>query len=594
MRSLLFTLNKERFTFDIMHKKHQMNKYILLLLASQFFVLGCNTGKTSKTIIDQYQYESQKKIVSENGAVVSAHPLASKVGVAVLKMGGNAIDASIATQLALAVVYPGAGNIGGGGFLVARLSDGKILSIDYREKAPGKAHKDMYLDKDGNPDFNLSQNGHLASGVPGTIAGLFESLQYAKLPMSKLIQPAIDLAEKGFVITESEARSLNGLKTSLEKNNTVTPAFIKNGQWQKGDTLIQKDLAETLKRIKKDGAKGFYEGETAKLVVEEMNRGKGIISLEDLKNYTAKSRVPHVFNYKGYKIIGMPMPSSGGLLLNQMMKMVEDRNIAAMGFHSVQAVQLMTEVERRAYADRAEYMGDEDFYKVPVSMLSDEVYLQNRMKSFDPQKATPSTEIKPGFLQKTESEETTHLSVIDKEGNAVAVTTTLNGGYGSKTVVGGAGFLLNNEMDDFSVKPGAPNMYGAVGGAANAIMPGKRMLSSMTPTLVLKDEKPYLVIGTPGGTTIPTSVFQTIINIIEFNMSTEDAVWKPKFHHQWLPDRLDLEKGFPESTQKVLEAMGYKTSVRGAIGRTEVIKVLPNGKFEAVADKRGDDSAEGW
>lgn len=571
-----------------------MKKNSLLIVSTLLLIFACNTAKKTQTQVDQYKYESQKKILSDRGAVVSAHPLASKVGVAILKMGGNAVDAAIATQFALAVVYPGAGNIGGGGFMVARLHDGKLISIDYREKAPGKAHKDMYLDAAGNPNFDLSQSGHLAAGVPGTVAGVFESLQYAKLSIDKLIQPAIDLAEKGFAISESEARSLNGLKASFEKLNTVTPAFIKNSLWKNGDTLFQKDLAETLKRIKKHGVKGFYEGETAKLIVDEMKRGNGIISLDDLKKYTAKSRTPHVFMYKGYKVVGMPMPSSGGLLLNQMMKMIEDKNIAAMGFHSVQAVQLMTEVERRAFADRAEYMGDEDFYNVPVNMLSNEVYLQNRMKDFDPTKATPSTIIKPGVLQKTESEETTHLSVIDNEGNAVSVTTTLNGGYGSRTVVGGAGFLLNNEMDDFSIKPGAPNMYGAVGGAANAIMPGKRMLSSMTPTLVLKEDKPYLVVGTPGGTTIPTSVFQTIINIIEFNMSTEDAVWKPKFHHQWLPDRLDLEKGFPLEAQKALEAMGYKTNIRGAIGRTEVIKVLPNGKFESVADKRGDDSAEGW
>ncbi|HLF45662.1 MAG TPA: gamma-glutamyltransferase [Chitinophagaceae bacterium] len=571
-----------------------MKSYKLLFSVILLFIVSCKTGKNLKTQINHYQYNIQKKIISENGAVVSAHPLASKVGLAVLKKGGNAVDAAIATQFALAVVYPGAGNIGGGGFMVARLHDGKLISIDYREKAPGTAHRDMYLDNEGNPKFDLSQSGHLAAGVPGTVAGIFESLQYAKLSIEKLIQPAIDLAEKGFVISESEARSLNGLKSSFEKYNTITPVFVKNTLWKNGDTLIQKDLAETLKRIKKSGAKGFYEGETARLIVEEMKRGNGIISLEDLKNYHAKARTPHIFNYKEYKIVGMPMPSSGGLLLNQMMKMVEYRNIGQMGFHSVQAVQLMTEVERRAYADRAEYMGDEDFYKVPVTMLSNEVYLQNRMKDYDPAKATPSTIIKPGFLQKTESEETTHLSVIDKEGNAVAVTTTLNGGYGSRTVVGGAGFLLNNEMDDFSIKPGAPNMYGAVGGAANAIMPGKRMLSSMTPTLVLKDDIPFLVVGTPGGTTIPTSVFQTLINIIEFNMSTEDAVWKPKFHHQWLPDRLDLEKGFPEEVKKSLEAMGYQTYIRGAIGRTDVIKILPGGKFEAVADNRGDDSAEAW
>jgi len=574
-----------------------MKKIFFLATGLLLLSVSCKNSKLSQSgsgAINPYNYTIQKKIECENGAIVSAHTLASKVGLSVLKMGGNAIDAAIATQFALAVVYPAAGNIGGGGFMVARLKDGRTISIDYREKAPGNAHRDMYLDSAGNPKLDLSQSGHLSSGVPGTIAGLFESLKYAKLSFDKLIQPAIDLAEKGFVLSENEARSFNGLKQSLLKYNTITPAFIKNTAWQKGDTLFQKDLAATLKRIKKDGAKGFYEGETARLIVEEMKRGKGIITLDDLKNYNAQLREPHSFEYKGYKIVGMPMPSSGGVLIHQMMRMVEDRNIGAMGFHSVQAVQLMTEVERRAYADRAEYMGDADFYKVPVKMLTNDVYLQDRMKNYDPSTATPSTIVKPGALPKAESEETTHLCVIDKEGNAVAVTTTLNNSYGSRTVVGGAGFFLNDEMDDFSVKPGTPNMYGAIGGEANAIMPGKRMLSSMTPTLVLKDDKPFLVVGTPGGTTIPTSVFQTIINIIEFNMSTEDAVWKPKFHHQWLPDKIDIEKGFPEATKKALEAMGYQTAERGGIGRTEVIKVLSNGKFEVVADNRGDDAAEGW
>jgi len=325
-----------------------------------------------------------------------------------------------------------------------------------------------------------------------------------------------------------------------------------------------------------------------------MKRGDGIINLDDLKNYQARAREPHIFSYKGYKIIGMPMPSSGGLLLHQMMKMIEDKNIGAMGFHSVQAVQLMTEVERRAYADRAEYMGDADFYKVPVVKLTKDEYLQERMKSYDPNKATPSTAIKPGIIPGKESEETTHLSVIDKEGNAVSVTTTLNNSYGSRTVVGGAGFFLNDEMDDFSIKPGVPNMYGAIGGEANAIYPGKRMLSSMTPTIVLKDNKPFIVVGTPGGTTIPTQVFQTLVNIIDFNMSTEDAVYKPKFHHQWLPDELYVEKGFPQAVREELIKMGYKITERGGIGRTEIIQLLPNGKFEAVADNRGEDSAEGW
>jgi gamma-glutamyltranspeptidase / glutathione hydrolase len=573
-----------------------MNSKILFLVLSTLLFYSCNSGKkNSETAIriDPYHYTIQKKIIAENGAVVSAHPLASKVGVEILKMGGNAVDAAIATQLALAVVYPQAGNLGGGGFFVARLSNGELVSIDYREMAPSKAHRDMYIDADGNARTDKSQNGQLSSGVPGTVAGLFASYKYAKLPFEKLIQPAIDLAEKGFAIGEREAKALNGLQDELKQFNSLMPVFVKE-MWKAGDTLTQTDLANTLKRIRDNGAAGFYEGETARLIVEEMKRGGGIISLDDLKNYTAKNRKPHSFDYKGYKIVSMPMPSSGGLLLHQMMKMIEKRNIASMGFQSVQAVQLMTEVERRAFADRGEYMGDADFYKVPVKTLTSEKYLEDRMKDYDPAKAGSSATIKPGQASMYESTETTHFSVIDKDGNAVAVTTTLNDSYGSKTVVGGAGFFLNDEMDDFSIKPGVPNMYGAIGGDANAIVPGKRMLSSMTPTIVLKDNKPYIVLGTPGGTTIPTSVFQTIVNIIEFNMNTEDAVWKPKFHHQWLPDTLNVEKGFPQEAKDALQKMGYNIKQLNGIGRTEVIRVLSNGKFEAVADNRGGDSAEGW
>ena len=574
-------------------QKKPLSFFPLLLLTVA--VLSCNAQqKAGSNSLNPYQYSISKKVIAENGAVVSAHPLASQVGVMILKKGGNAVDAAIATQLALAVVYPNAGNLGGGGFMVTRLSNGELLALDYREKAPAAAHRDLYLDKDGKARTDLSQDGHLSSGVPGTVAGLFAAHSYAKLPFELLIQPAIDLAEKGFVISEREARSLNYLQADLKKLNTRLPVFVKEN-WKAGDTLVQTDLANTLKRMKEKGKAGFYEGETARLIVEEMKRGGGIIGYEDLKNYEAKFRTPHRFNYKGYEIVGMPMPSSGGLLLHQMMKMIEGRNIGSMGFHSLQAVQLMTEVERRAFADRAEYMGDADFYKVPVAMLSNEVYLQERMKSYQPDKATPSTEIKPGILVRAESEETTHLSVMDKEGNAVAVTTTLNNSYGSRTVVGGAGFFLNDEMDDFSIKPGVPNMYGAVGGEANAIAPGKRMLSSMTPTLVLKNNKPYIVVGTPGGTTIPTQIFQTLVNILEFNMSAEDAVYKPKFHHQWLPDELVIEKGFPATVKESLRKMGYSfAGERSGMGRTEIIRVLPNGKMEAVADNRGDDAAEGF
>lgn len=545
---------------------------------------------------DSRGYTVQKKVDCSKGAVVSAHPLASMVGLSILKKGGNAIDAAIATQLALAVVYPGAGNIGGGGFMVAHLKNGQNITLDYREKAPAKASRDMYLDEAGNPLLNLSQDGHLAAGVPGTIAGLFASMKYAKLAFKTLIQPAIELAEKGFAITVSQASSFNNTKKEFVALNTSAVAFVKETEWKAGDILIQKDLANTLKRIRDNGQKGFYEGETARLIVAEMQKGKGIISLNDLKAYQAKERTALDFNYKGYQVITMPLPSSGGIILQQMMKMIEGRNIAAMQFQTAASVQLMTEVERRAYADRAEFLGDPDFVKVPVKTMVSAVYLNDRMKDYEPGKAGNSKATTAGLIK--ESEETTHLSVMDNYGNAVAVTTTLNGGYGSRTVVGGAGFLLNNEMDDFSVKPGVPNMYGAIGNAKNAIEPGKRMLSSMTPTLVLKDGLPYLVVGTPGGTTIPTSVYQTLVNMLEFDMDAVDAVNKPKFHHQWLPDVVSVEKDFPETVKEQLSAMGYDIKDRGAIGRTEVIQVkkTPAGQraIIAVGDKRGDDDARGY
>ncbi|HVM87958.1 MAG TPA: gamma-glutamyltransferase [Puia sp.] len=551
-------------------------------------------SQIASTDIDPFLYVQQKKTECRHGAVVSAHPLASKVGVEILKKGGNAVDAAIATQLALAVVYPGAGNIGGGGFMVAHLSGGKNIAIDFREKAPDKASRNMYLDSNGNAQTNLSQNGHLSAGVPGTIAGIFSEMKYARLPFKKLIQPAIDLAEKGFAISAAEARNLNEAREEFKKYNTILPVFVKSAPWKEGDTLIQKDLAKTLKLIRDNGAKGFYEGETAQLIISEMKRGNGIITLEDLKNYTAKEREPAVFKYKtDYTVITMPLPASGGVLLPQMMRMVEDQPLKNYGFETVQSVHLMVEVERLAYADRAKYLGDKDYYKVPAKFLSSYPYVMERMKLYDPSKAGNSKDIQAGNVA-PESEETTHFEVYDREGNAVSITTTLNGEYGSHTVVAGAGFLLNNEMDDFSIKPGVPNMYGAVGGEANAIAPGKRMLSSMTPTIVLQKEKPYLVVGTPGGTTITTSVFQTLIDILEFNMNPDDAVNKPKFHHQWLPDVIFIEKGFPADVKEQLTQMGYKIYQREAIGRTEVIQILPDGKIIAVGDRRGDDSAEGY
>jgi len=546
--------------------------------------------------VDPYQFSVPKEQVYSKGAVASAHPLASKVGAAILKQGGNAIDAAIATQLALAVVYPGAGNIGGGGFMVGRLTNEKTFTLDYRETAPAKASRDMYLDEKGDAQSTLSQNGHLASGIPGTVSGLFASMKYAKLPFKMLIQPAIDLAEKGFTLTETEAGKLNRVQEGIKKYSTVVPVFIKAGGWKTGDTLIQKDLANTLKKIRDKGAAGFYEGETAKLIVAEMQRGKGLITLNDLKNYKTKERKPLEFSYKGYTVVSMPPPSSGGVLLWQMLKMVEDRPLATYGFETTKSVQLMAEAERRAYADRAEHLGDPEFYKVPVTAITSAAYLKKRMADYDSTKAGKSSEIKAGIV---ESLETTHISIMDQWGNMASVTTTLNGTFGSKTVVGGAGFFLNNEMDDFSSKPGVPNMYGAVGGEANAIAPGKRMLSSMAPTIVLKGNKPFMVVGTPGGTTIPTSVFQTIVDVIDYKMKPSAAINAPKFHHQWLPDEIQVEEGFPEDVRKQLEQMGYKITTYGvagyasAIGRVEVIKVT-GGKLEAAADKRGDDTVAGY
>jgi len=573
-----------------------MRNIIICVLAwGSHFTLNAQSVRSivgAGKAINPYHYTVVKKGNFSKASVGSAHPLASMVGVAMMRKGGNAFDAAIATQLALAVVYPGAGNLGGGGFLLGRKANGELIGIDYREAAPEKAHRDMYLDKNGNAQLNLSQAGHLASGIPGTVAGLFATLPYAKLSFKELVQPAIDLAEKGFAITEREASSLNSTRESFIKNSTRPSALVKEGKWKAGDTLVQKELAATLKRMQKEGSRGFYEGETARLVVEEMQRGNGIISLDDLKNYTAKLRNPLEFDYRGYQVISFAPPSSGGILIAQMLKMIEKYPVGSYGFQTARSVQLMIEAERRAYADRAEFMGDPDFYKVPVKTLISDAYIEQRMSDYTPEKAGSSSTVRAGQIK--ESEETTHLSVMDEAGNMVAVTTTLNNGYGSRTVVGGAGFLLNNEMDDFSVKPGVPNMYGALGGEANAIVPGKRMLSSMTPTLLLKKNKPYVVVGTPGGTTIPTSVYQAIVNLVDFNMNADDAINKPKFHHQWLPDEVMVEADFDAETKKQLQSMGYKVTNRGGIGRTEIIRVLNNGKKETVADKRGDDSVAGF
>lgn len=528
--------------------------------------------------------------VKNKGVVVSAHPLASEAGAKIFKMGGNAYDAIIATQYALAVVYPQAGNIGGGGFLVGVKNNGEKFTLDYRETAPQKASRDMYIDKTGKANTDLSQNGRLAVGIPGSIAGFYATLKYGKLPMDKIIQPAIDLAEKGFSITEQEADMLNRHRESFQKHNTSPTIFVKDIPWKAGDILVQKELAETLRLIQKLGVKGFYEGKTAALIVAEMKKGNGIVTLEDLKKYKVAERKALEFEYKGSNVVTMPLPSSGGVLLAQMLRMAAFENLEKYQQNSTPAVQIMVEAERRAYADRAEYMGDPDFIEDKTSYLISNDYLKSRWKSFSFNKATPSSEVGKIIKQPKESTETTHISVIDKDGNAAAVTTTLNGYYGSKVLVTGAGFFLNNEMDDFSVKPGVPNMFGAVGGEANAIQPNKRMLSSMTPTIILKDGKPYMVVGTPGGTTIPTSVYQSIVDVVDFKLNANISVNAPKFHHQWLPETVSVETNFPESTISELKAKNYVIEKVKYIGKTEMIIIDDSGTIHAVADGRGDDS----
>jgi len=532
----------------------------------------------------------------KHAAVVCAHPEAAKVGVSVLKKGGNAVDAAIAVQFALAVVYPNAGNIGGGGFLVYRNSRGETDALDYREKAPGKASRDMYLDDKGNPIKQKSLLGALASGIPGTVAGMVKAHdKYGKLSWKKDIQPAITLAEKGFPITAQQASELNSYKAGFKKYNRKPTAFVKETPWLAGDLLIQPELANTLKLIRDKGRAGFYEGPIAAAIVRSMEHTQGVITGSDLKEYQAVWRKPVYGRYKNFNVIAMPPPSSGGIALLTMLQQASAYPLDKWGFQQDSTVQLMVEVERRAYADRAKYFGDPDFFKVPQPLLLDSGYINSRMGNMSFEKATPSAEVNPGTLPNYESEQTTHYSIVDSKGNAVSATTTLNGSYGSLVVVEGAGFILNNEMDDFSVKPGAPNMYGLVGGEANSIVPGKRMLSSMTPTIVEHKGKLFMVVGTPGGSTIITSVFQTILNVIAFKKDMQSAVAAPRFHHQWLPDEVSVEKGAISSDiREKLQARGYKILERGSMGRVDAILVNPNGELETGADPRGNDTGLGY
>ncbi|CAM4159130.1 gamma-glutamyltranspeptidase / glutathione hydrolase [Pedobacter westerhofensis] len=532
----------------------------------------------------------------KHAAVVCAHPEAARVGVAIIKDGGNAVDAAIAVQFALAVVYPNAGNIGGGGFMMYRSKTGESDALDYRETAPGKASRDMYLDAKGNPVIDKSLLGALASGVPGSVDGMVKAHnKYGKLKWKKDIQPAIDLAEKGFAVTAQQAAELNRHKADFLKYNSKPVAFVKEAVWKEGDLLKQPQLAATLKLIRDKGRAGFYEGPVAAAIVAAMAHTQGIISEQDLKEYKSVWRKPVSGSYQNYTVISMPPPSSGGIALLTMLKQVGNYPLSRWGFQQDSTVQLMVEVERRAYADRASYLGDPDFFKVPQTALLDTNYIQSRIKGLSFEKATLSTDVKPGVLPGYESEQTTHYSIVDAEGNAVSATTTLNGSYGSLVVVDGAGFILNNEMDDFSVKPGSPNMYGLIGGEANSIYAGKRMLSSMTPTIIEKDGKLLMVVGTPGGSTIITSVFQTVLNVLAFGQGMQAAVAAPRFHHQWLPDDVTVEKGaIAPAARAHLQVKGYTFKERGSIGRVDAILVRPDGELETGADPRGNDTASGF
>ena len=533
-------------------------------------------------------------LISKNAMVVSAREEASRIGVEILKKGGNAFDAMMATELALAVSYPSAGNIGGGGFMVYRKSNGKTGALDYRERAPINSTRDMYLDQNNNIIEGLSMIGGLSVGVPGTIAGIFEAhKKFGTLTVEEIINPVIDLAKNGVIVTENQINRINENRKYFQLANKSQILFDNN--FQKNDTIKNPKLAATLEKIMINGKDEFYKGETAKKLVEFISENGGIITMEDLEVYEPVWRDPVIFNYDELKIISMSPPSSGGICINQIFKMIEPYNLKSYGHNSTDYIKLLVEAERRSFADRSHFLGDPDFVSIPTEKLTNEDYLNNRMIDFSFKKPTDSNDIGYGNIEISESNETTHYSIVDQFGNAIAVTTTLNGTFGSKLYSDELGFFLNNEMDDFSSKPGYPNMYGLIGGEANKIEPKKRMLSSMTPTIVEKEGDLYMTLGTPGGSTIITSVVQTILNVHEFEMTMNEAVNSPRFHHQWKPDSIRIELDyFDKKVKEQLIKSGYKLNDKGAIGRVDGILVRADKMLEGGADKRGDDTAVGF
>lgn len=530
--------------------------------------------------------------------VVSARKDASDIGIEIMKKGGNAFDAMIGVQLALSVSHPTAGNIAGGGFMVYKLKDGTDGTLDFRETAPNGSFEKMYQDENGNVIGGLSSTGGLAVGVPGTVSAIFEiHKKFGTLPIEELFQPSIDLANNGYLVTKYLEDELNEKRDDFIKLNGSNSIYSK--KYKSGDTITNEMYANTLIEIMNKGADGFYKGKVAEDMIKTISESGGIMTMEDLSEYKSVWRDPVRFKYKDYDIISMSFPSSGGVILGQMMKAIENFDLSKIEHNSPEYVQLLTEIERRAFADRSDLMGDPDFMDLPVYEFMDEKYIKDRLSTFSWDKATPSSEIKPGKIIFNESYETTHFSILDKEGNAVSVTTTLNNSFGSKVFVENSGFFLNNEMDDFSSKPGYPNFFGVIGSEANSIQPKKRMLSAMTPTIVLKNNKPHLILGSPGGPSIITSVFQTILNVLEYNMNVNDAVSSPRFHHQWYPDLIVMEdEAYSNDLNSILSQKNYlivKLPIEGDtlgvykrsdIGAVDAILIDDNGKVFGGPDLR--------